>query len=56
MLADDGREASATGFMKAQLNGDLILCDQRRRDSGISYFSGPGKKPAGSPNGFDPLL
>jgi len=25
MLADDGREASATGFMKAQLNGDLII-------------------------------
>jgi len=25
MLADDGREASATGFMKAQLNGGLIL-------------------------------
>jgi len=25
MLADDGREASATGFMKAQMNGDLII-------------------------------
>jgi glucan phosphorylase len=25
MLADDGREASATGFMKAQLNGDLVI-------------------------------
>ena len=25
MLADDGREAAATGFMKAQLNGDLII-------------------------------
>jgi len=25
MLADDGREASATGFMKAQVNGGLIL-------------------------------
>jgi glucan phosphorylase len=25
MLADDGREAAATGFMKAQLNGDLVI-------------------------------
>jgi glucan phosphorylase len=25
MLADEGREASATGFMKAQMNGDLII-------------------------------
>jgi len=25
MLADDGREASATGFMKAQINGGLII-------------------------------
>lgn len=25
MLADDGREASATGFMKAQLNGALVI-------------------------------
>jgi len=25
MLADDGREASATGFMKAQLNGGIVL-------------------------------
>ena len=25
MLADDGREAAATGFMKGQLNGDLII-------------------------------
>lgn len=28
MLADDGREASATGFMKAQLNGDLVIATQ----------------------------
>ncbi|MBV9080410.1 MAG: glycogen/starch/alpha-glucan phosphorylase, partial [Elusimicrobia bacterium] len=26
MLADDGREASATGFQKAQMNGALIIC------------------------------
>src|SRR5262249_46291821 len=25
MLADDGREASATGFMKAQVNGGLVI-------------------------------
>jgi glucan phosphorylase/glycosidase len=25
MLADDGREASATGFQKAQMNGDVII-------------------------------
>ncbi|MBI3012008.1 MAG: glycogen/starch/alpha-glucan phosphorylase, partial [Elusimicrobia bacterium] len=25
MLADDGREASATGFMKAQVNGAMVI-------------------------------
>jgi starch phosphorylase len=28
MLADDGREASATGFMKAQMNGGLIIATE----------------------------
>ncbi|MFA5975085.1 MAG: glycogen/starch/alpha-glucan phosphorylase [Elusimicrobiota bacterium] len=28
MLADDGREASATGFMKAQINGEIIIATE----------------------------
>jgi glucan phosphorylase len=28
MMADDGREASATGFMKAQVNGELIIATE----------------------------
>jgi hypothetical protein len=27
MLSDDGREASATGFMKAQMNGAAVIAN-----------------------------
>src|SRR6185295_8272080 len=52
MLADDGREASATGFMKAQVNGDLtIACDDGAIPESVIFA---GKEKQGqSPNGFE---
>ncbi len=38
MLADDGREASATGFMKSQMNGGLIVANA---DGAIPEFVFP---------------
>jgi glucan phosphorylase len=52
MLADDGREASATGFMKAQLNGNIIIAT---RDGAIPesvIFSGQEKSDQ-TANGFE---
>jgi starch phosphorylase len=52
MLADDGREASATGFMKAQLNGDVIIaCDDGAISESV-IFAGHEKKDQ-VPNGFE---
>ena len=45
MLADDGREASATGFMKAQMNGDLIIAtDDGAIPESVTFF---GQEKAG---------
>jgi len=52
MLADDGREASATGFMKAQLNGDIILATEDGAIPESVIFAGR-EKPGQSPNGFE---
>ena len=41
MLADDGREASATGFMKAQVNGALVIaCNDGAIPESV-FFDGP---------------
>ncbi len=52
MLADDGREASATGFMKAQLNGDLVIaCDDGAIAESVVFS---GKESTGqTANGFE---
>ena len=52
MLADDGREASATGFMKAQLNGDLIIAAEDGAIAESVIFAGK-EKPGQTPNGFE---
>ena len=44
MLADDGREASATGFMKAQMNGDLIIATEDGAIPESVIFQGQEKK------------
>src|SRR5439155_5568490 len=52
MLADDGREASATGFMKAQLNGDLIIATDDGAIPESVIFQ--GKEKAGqAANGYE---
>src|SRR6185295_7242756 len=59
MLADDGREASATGFMKAQVNGDLVIATDDGAIPESVIFQGREKSgqalPAGRqvPNGFE---
>jgi len=52
MLADDGREASATGFMKAQINGNLILATDDGAIPESVIFQGR-EKPGQSANGFE---
>ena len=52
MLADDGREASATGFMKAQINGDLIIATDDGAISESVIFQGHEKE-GQTANGFD---
>lgn len=52
MLADDGREASATGFMKAQINGDLIIACEDGAISESVIFAGR-EKPGQVANGFE---
>jgi len=52
MLADDGREASATGFMKAQLNGDLIIATEDGAIPESVIFAGQEKAGA-TANGFN---
>jgi hypothetical protein len=59
MLADDGREASATGFMKAQLNGGLMIATDDGAIPESVIFQGYEKTgpdlPAGrqAANGFE---
>jgi len=59
MLADDNREASATGFMKAQVNGGIILATDDGAIPESVIFQGHEKAdpslPAGSQaaNGFE---
>lgn len=52
MLADESREASATGFMKAQLNGDLIIATEDGAISESVIFSGK-EKTGQVANGFE---
>jgi glucan phosphorylase len=52
MLADDGREASATGFMKAQLNGGLILATDDGAIPESVVFQGR-EKAGQAANGFE---
>jgi len=52
MLADDGREASATGFMKAQVNGDLMIATDDGAIPESVVFDGR-QKPGETPNGFE---
>jgi glucan phosphorylase len=51
MLSDDGREASATGFMKAQMNGAAVIANP---DGAVPEFVFiEGETPKGKqPNGF----
>lgn len=51
MLADDGREASATGFQKAQMNGALIIASHDGAvPESVNFFNGQN---AASANGFN---
>ena len=50
MLADDGREASATGFMKAQVNGAMVIASRDGAVPESVYFS---EKEGHLPNGFE---
>jgi glucan phosphorylase len=49
MLSDDGREASATGFMKAQLNGGAIIANPDGAVPESVVFYAPGEEGV---NGF----
>jgi len=54
MLADDGREASATGFMKAQLNGAVVIASNDGAIPESVFFDGktdPSSKSLA--NGFE---
>jgi glucan phosphorylase len=50
MLADDGREASATGFMKAQVNGAVVIACKDGAIPESVFFDGLGDQNA---NGFE---
>ncbi|MGH7197593.1 MAG: HD domain-containing phosphohydrolase, partial [Candidatus Omnitrophota bacterium] len=51
MLADDGREASATGFQKAQMNGALIIAsDDGAVPESVTFYS---SRSADQANGFE---
>jgi glycosyltransferase involved in cell wall biosynthesis len=52
MLADDGREAAATGFMKAQVNGDLVIATEDGAIPESVLFAGREKE-GQVPNGFE---
>ena len=50
MLSDDGREASATGFMKAQMNGGYVIANPDGAVPEFVFFQ--GHKNAQPDNGF----
>jgi len=50
MLADDGYEASATGFQKAQMNGDLIIASH---DGAVPESVVFAQRDARNANGFE---
>jgi glucan phosphorylase len=50
MLSDDGREASATGFMKAQMNGGAVIANPDGAVPEFVFFK--GKENARPVNGF----
>jgi starch phosphorylase len=52
MLADDGREASATGFMKAQVNGSLVIATDDGAIPESVIFQGR-EKSGQAANGFE---
>ncbi len=52
MLADDGREAAATGFMKAQLNGSLMVATDDGAIPESVVFQGR-EKAGQNANGFE---
>lgn len=52
MLSDDGREASATGFMKAQVNGGLIIATEDGAIPESVTFLGKEKEGKAA-NGFE---
>ena len=52
MLADDGREASATGFMKAQVNGAVVIANSDGAIPESVYFQNDSV-PLEKQNGFE---
>lgn len=52
MMSDQGKEASATGFMKAQLNGGMVIASPDGAIPESVIFSGSGSADK-SPNGFE---
>ncbi len=50
MLSDDGREASATGFMKAQMNGGAVIANPDGAVPEFAFFH--GQENARPENGF----
>ncbi len=52
MLADDGREASATGFMKSQVNGGLVIATDDGAVPESVIFQGR-EEPGQAANGFE---
>jgi hypothetical protein len=51
MLSDDGREASATGFMKAQMNGGAVIANPDGAVPEFVFLREPFHL-AGKPNGY----
>jgi len=52
MLSDKGREASATGFMKVQLNGGMVICNNDGAIPESVTFKG-NEAEGQAPNGFE---
>jgi glucan phosphorylase len=50
MLSDDGREASATGFMKAQMNGAAVIANPDGAVPEFVFIEGVDRR-ANSPTG-----
>ncbi len=56
MMADDTREASATGFMKAQMNGAAIIATLDGAIPEFVRFHEPGAPPPGPDSGVNGFL